>query len=131
MSELNSTLLSVILLLGACFIVAAIIVLFRITKTIASMQTELTALTRTVIPLVERMNSLTVQVEDTLEIVTEHRNGIAESIDNIRRVTRNIARIQQLVQNQIEPPLAEFASLLAGIRKGVGTFAERWRRSHE
>jgi peptidoglycan hydrolase CwlO-like protein len=131
MSELNSTLLSVILLLGACFIVAAIIVLFRITKTIASMQTELTALTRTVIPLVERMNSLTVQVEDTLEIVTEHRNGIAESIDNIRRVTRNIARIQQLVQNQIKPPLAEFASLLAGIRKGVGTFAERWRRSHE
>lgn len=131
MSDLNSTLLSVILLLGACFIVAAIVVLFRITKTIASMQTEMTALTRTVIPLVERMNALTVQVEGTLEIVTEHRNGIAESIDNIRRVTRNIARLQQLVQNQIEPPLAEFASLLSGLRKGVSTFAERWQRSHE
>jgi peptidoglycan hydrolase CwlO-like protein len=131
MTELNSTLLSVILLLGACFIVAAIVVLFRITKTIGTMQAELTALTRTVIPLVERMNSLTVQVEETLEIVTEHRNGITESVDNIRRVTRNIARLQQLVQEQIEPPLVEFASLLAGLRKGVGTFAERWRRSHE
>ena len=131
MTELNSTLLSVILLLGACFIVAAIVVLFRITKSIANMQIELTALTRTVIPLVERMNSLTVQVEETLEIVTEHRNGIAESIETIRRVTRNVARLQQLVQDQIEPPLAEFASLLMGVRKGVVTFAERWRRSHE
>ena len=130
MTELNSTLLSVVLLLGTLLIVAVIIIIIRIAKTIGTMQAEITTLTRTVVPLVERMNSLTVQVERTLEIVSEHRSAITESVENIRRVTRNIARVQQLVQDQIEPPLAEFASLLSGIRRGVTTFVDRWHLSH-
>ena len=131
MTELNSTLLSVILILGTLLIVVVIFVIVRVSKTIGTMQVEITQLTDTVIPLVERMSDLTQQVEQTVAIVTQHADGIAESVDNIRRVTRNIARLQQIVQDQIEPPLMEFASLLAGVRRGVNTFAERWRRSHE
>ena len=59
MTELNSTLLSVILILGTLLIVVVIFVIVRVSKTIGTMQEEITQLTDTVIPLVERMSDLT------------------------------------------------------------------------
>ncbi|MBI5647897.1 MAG: hypothetical protein HY962_13285 [Ignavibacteriae bacterium] len=128
MSELNSTLLSVLLVLGSGLIVTIIIVISRITRTVAELQAELTRTTQTVLPLVERINALTASVEQTLAVVNENRQAVAETVDYMRGITRNVYRLQQIVVDRIEPPLLEFASIVSSVTSGLKSFTDTWRR---
>ena len=130
MTSINSTLLSVLLTLGSVLIVVIIYLIFRIARTVTALQAEVRSLNSAMLPLLERVSALAESTHETLEIVSEHRDTIGATVENFRKLSRNILRLEEILQRQVEPSLVGLASVLGGIRKGIQTFSESWRRSH-
>lgn len=128
MSELNSTLVSLLLLSGIVLAGALVYVLLRLVSTLRVLEREVTTLTGTLSPLLEKADRLTERAEETLVMFQEHRDSLAASVENIRRVTANVYRLQNIVQQQVEPSLTSFASMLGSARRGIATFIETWKR---
>jgi hypothetical protein len=130
MTGINSTLLSILLMLGSCLIVVIVFLIVRVAKTVATLQEEMTTLNRSILPLLERIAALTDTTQQAMEIIAENRDAIATTVDNARKVSRNVLRLEEILQRQVEPSLIGIASVLGGLRKGLQTFADSWRRSH-
>lgn len=129
MSALNDTLLTIVLILGSGLMVVGIIVLYRVGQAVKSMQSQIGDLNQHLLPLIDRASTLSERATETIEIFTEQREGIAESVNNIRKVTANIHHLEQMVQDEIEPGLTSFLTMLRGFRKGIQSFSDQWRRS--
>lgn len=129
MSEFNSTLVSLLLLSGIVLAGALVYVLLRLVSTLRVLEHEVTTLTETVKPLLEKAERLTERADLTLAMFQEHRDALSASVEYIRKVTANVYRLQNIVQQQVEPSLTSFASMLGGARRGIATFIETWRRS--
>jgi peptidoglycan hydrolase CwlO-like protein len=130
MAEVNSILLSVLLIGGIFLIGFAAYFLFRVAKTIESMKQEITQFNQSVVPLLEKVASFVEEAEGTLRIVSENSLEIGEAVSNIKRITNDIARVEHLVFEKIEPSLFGIASILSGIHRGAKTFIDTWRKSH-
>jgi hypothetical protein len=130
MTGVNSTLLSILLGLGSILVVIIIFLIFRVAKTVAALQLEVTQLNRSILPLLERIATLTDSTQQAMEVITENRESITAATENFRKVSRNILRLEEILQRQVEPSLIGFASVLGGLRKGIQTFSDSWRRSH-
>ena len=129
MDALNGVLLSGLLVLAMGLIITMFVVLLRVSKTIAFLQKELAELNLSIVPLLKRLDTLAEKAEDTLVEFSEHKESLADSVEYIRKITRNVYRLEHIVQEQIEPSLLSFASVLSGIRKGIQGFADSWRKT--
>jgi hypothetical protein len=130
MTGMNATLLSILLVLGSFLIVVIIFLIFRVAKTVAALQQEVTSLNSKMVPLLERIATLTDSTQQTMEMIAENRDAISATVENFRKVSRNILRLEEILQRQVEPSLIGLASVLGGLRKGIQTFSDSWRRSH-
>jgi uncharacterized protein YoxC len=126
MSDVNSVLFTVLLVMGSALIAVIIAVVFRVAKAVDAVQTELGALNRTVVPLLERINVLAESTQQTLASLTRHSEALGETFDNLRAVSGNVRRLEEIVQDQIEPTLRSFASLIASVRRGLQSFIDQW-----
>lgn len=128
MSDLNSVLLTVLLLLGSALIVVLIFIAFRAVKMLDGVQHEITKLNDSMIPLLDGIRSLSERADGTLSMLDRNSDAITDSVNAIRRVTGNIERLENIVQSEIEPTLVDFASVIGSARKGVQAFISSWRR---
>lgn len=69
-----------------------------------------------------------VPVIDTVHRVADKVNAAAEQVQrmagDVRHVEERLAGTANRVMDQIEPPVRQFAALLAGVRSGVGRLFE-------
>lgn len=128
MTDVNSVLFSLLLLAGLALASTLIYVLYRLSQTLRVLEHEVTTLTRTVAPLLEKAESLTEQADATLRMFQEHREALAVSVEYIRKTAGNIYRLENIIQEQVEPSLQGIASVLAGARRGLAAFIDTWRR---
>jgi len=127
---MNSILVNILLLLGSSLIIVIIYVLIKVSKTISTLQFEISNLNRSIVPLFEQVNSLVVRVDKTLDSFSEHREALSEAVNNIRNVTRHVYRLESALHDQLEPSILGIASTLSGVRKGILAFSENWRKHH-
>ena len=130
MTDLNSTLLSILLILGSVLIVVIMYFVFRMSKTISALQHEVTTLNMSIAPLLERITHLTDSTHTAMEMITEYRDAIGVTIENFRKLSRNVLRLEEILQRQVEPSVVGLASVIGSMRKGIQSFSESWRRSH-
>lgn len=128
MSDLLNIGLFLLIICGCVLIVYLVYVLRHVVETIGVLRTEITALRSELAPGIRSLTQLADETRETLELFEPHREALGAAVDNVKRLTGNVVRLQELVVDRIEPPLAEAASLLTGVMKGWRAFAETWKR---
>jgi peptidoglycan hydrolase CwlO-like protein len=130
MTDFNSVLISILIICGIGLIGFAVYVLFRVVKVIDATKQEITELNHAVVPMMEKVATMVEEAKVALSVLSDNREEIGEVVSNIRQVTQNIARVEHLIFDKIEPSLVGLAGFLSGLNKGARTFVEIWRRSH-
>jgi uncharacterized protein YoxC len=126
MSDVNSVLLSILLILGCGLVVVVTAMILRVTRTVDALQQEIRQLNGSVVPLLERVNALAEDVQGALARLSEHDDALADTLGNFRAVSRNVRNLEEMLQEQIEPSLRAAATLIGSIRRGLESFVRSW-----
>jgi uncharacterized protein YoxC len=128
MSDMNSILLSILLIAGTILIVVVIRTLIKLSSTIVSMKTEMEDIKNTLVPMIKNVDMLTVRLDQTVRDINGYKAQVEASLNNIRKVTDNIYRLEAAVQQRIEPGLLRFASMFEKVQRGVSRFMDNWSK---
>jgi hypothetical protein len=93
----------VIAVINVVLMIAIVVMLLRVRKLLTSAED---VIKQHGVPLIEKLN----QVADDVKHISQ----------DARRVEQRVAGAATKVIDQVEPPIRQFAALLAGVRAGVG-----------
>ncbi len=128
MDALQDILLIAVLIAGIVLIGVLISVLLSMRRTLVTIGEDVRRLSDEIAPVINKVQEVATQTSEVLAIIEENREKFAAATENVRRMTANVYRLQNLLQEQIEPGLTGIARRIAGVRSGVEAFLERWRR---
>lgn len=128
MDTLQEILLLILLVGGIALIGVLISVLLSMRRTLETIGNDIRRLSDETVPLLLKIEETIEMTKQALTVVHENRERLAAATEFIRKVTANIYRLESLLQEQIEPSVEGLARRLAGLRRGVDTFVDRWRQ---
>ncbi|MBE0644814.1 MAG: hypothetical protein IH600_12090 [Bacteroidetes bacterium] len=120
--------LLLVLLVGGIVLVFVVISVLRSTKTaIENISNDIRRLSDETIPVLAEVREVAEQTSEALKVVSENREKLTAAAEYVRKVTENIYRLENLLQEQVEPGVAGLARRLSGIRRGIDVFLDKWR----
>ncbi|MCZ7555811.1 MAG: hypothetical protein M5R41_05345 [Bacteroidia bacterium] len=128
MDVIQNLLWIVLLAGGIALVVVLIMVLLRLKSSIELLLQEVQRFGDRTEPILEKLEKVAVKTEEALEMITENREALSEATGYIRKVAANIYRIENALQEQIEPSVMALARRLSGVRRGIETFLDVLRR---
>ena len=128
MDMLQDILLLVLLAGGIVLVFVMITVLRSLRSTLAAISADVQRLSDEAVPVLRKVQQVAEQSSEALTVISENRGKLSAAAENIRKVTENIYRLENLLQEQLEPSVAGLARRLAGVRHGIDAFFETWRR---
>lgn len=127
--ETIQDILLLLLLIGGLVLVGVLIsVLLSMRRTIETIGSDIRRLSDETVPVLGKIQETVEQTGEALTVITENRATLAAAAENVRKVTENIYRLENLLQEQVEPGVAGLARRLAGLRRGIDTFLAQWRQ---
>jgi uncharacterized protein YoxC len=127
MTELNDTLLTVILILGSLVLLVLIFVLLKVADSLQRMQEEVADLTKQVKPLIEKVTAVSVQAEELLNDLNEQKNVLETSVMRVRDMTDSIYTTFNSLYLEVAPTVDSITVFLANVRRGINTFLSTWK----
>lgn len=127
MDILQDVLLLVLLIGGIILIGVLLYVLLSTRRAIHALTTDIRRLSEKTYPILEHLEEATRQSTEVLAMITENRDKITNAVENVRKVTENIYRLENTLQEQVEPGVIGLARRLAALRHGIDSFLENWR----
>ena len=115
---------------GIILVVVLTVVLLRVARLLQQLSTDVRRISDETIPTLKRMQQIADRTEEALTVITDNRAAVTTAVENVRKVTDNIYRLENLLQEQVEPSVRGLASRLSGLRKGIDTFLDTWRNRH-
>ncbi len=128
MDILNDILLLLLLTGGVILIFVLVTVLRSVRRTLDTISADIHRLSDEAVPVLRKVQQVADQSSEALTMISENRGKLSAAAENIRKVTENIYRLENMLQEQLEPSVAGLARRLAGIRQGIDAFFETWRR---
>lgn len=128
MDTLQDILLLLLLIGGLALVGVLISVLLSVRKTLETIASDIRRLSDETMPVLGSIQETVERTGEALTVITENRENIAAATRNVRKVTENIYRLENLLQEQVEPGVAGLARRLAGLRRGIDTFLAQWRQ---
>jgi peptidoglycan hydrolase CwlO-like protein len=128
MDVLQDILLIVLLIGGIVLTFVSISMLRSSQKTLETIGKDIQRLGNEAASVFSHVERVAEQASEALTIISENRVKISAAAENIRKVTENIYRLENLLQEQLEPGVAGLARRIAGVRRGIDAFFESWRR---
>jgi predicted nucleic acid-binding Zn-ribbon protein len=119
---------SVLLFGGIALIVVLIIVLFRLKNGIDQLIAEVRHIRTKSEPILDKVEAVASKTEEVLEMLTENREALTETTAYLRNTAANIYRLEQMLQEHIEPTLLFVVRKISGVRKGIEAFFAALRR---
>jgi len=113
---------------GIVLVIVIIVVLLRLKNSIESLLQEITRFGQRTEPVLEKLESVAEKTEEALNMITENREALREATGYIRSVAANIYRLENTLQEQIEPSVNALARRLMGFRRGVESFLDVLKR---
>ncbi len=93
---------------------------------------EATALMRNIeeniTPVINTLNTTLKQTSETIEQVDKELKNASAIITHFRSVAERIDNLEQRLQQEVEQPLMQAASLISGISKAIIAFSETFGR---
>ena len=128
MDTLQDILLTLLMVGGIVIVGVFVSVMLAVRRAIDNIGADVRRLTEEMLPMLAKMQETVDQTKDALSVITENRATLSAAANNIRKVTENIYRLENILQEQLEPGITGLARRLAGIRRGIETFLDNWRR---
>jgi uncharacterized protein YoxC len=127
MTELNDTLLTVILILGSLVLIVLTVVLLKVADSLKHMETEVARLTNEVMPLIERLSGVSAQAELMLNDLAQQKDAIETSVLRIRDMADSVYYSFQSLYVEVAPTVDTLAAFLRNARRGINTFLATWK----
>lgn len=104
-----------------------VVVALRISRLLQRLSQDIRRITDETVPTLKRLQQAAERADEAMTVVTDNRAAISNAVENLRQVTENIYRLENILQEQVEPSVVGLAQRLAGLRRGIDTFLETWR----
>lgn len=127
MATLQNVLLLALTVGGIILVVIMIFVLLRIARLLQQASDDLRRIGDETVPALRRLQQVADRADEALTVITDNRASVTSAVENVRKVTENIYRLENVLQEQVEPAVIGLAQRLAGFRRGIDTFLATWR----
>ncbi len=124
MEVIQNLLWTALLAGGIVLVIVLITVLLRLKNSIDILLQEFQRFGQRTEPILEKLETVAGKTEEALTMITENRQALTEATGFIRRTAENIYRIENTLQEQIEPSVNALARRLLGFRRGIETFLD-------
>jgi len=128
MDSIQDILLLILTVGGIALSIVLISAIVRINRLVEQIRGDIQRLADEAVPTLQKSREVAARTEDALSVITDNRRSISTAVENVRKVTENIYRLEQILQEQLEPSVVGLAKRLAGLRTGVESFLAAWRR---
>ncbi|MFZ1730594.1 MAG: hypothetical protein WBQ23_06665 [Bacteroidota bacterium] len=126
--DILQDILLIVLLIGGIVLTFVLISVLRSTqKTLEDIGKDIRQLSTEATSVFKKVDQVAAQASEALNVISENRGKLSAAAENIRKVTENIYRLENLLQEQLEPGVAGLARRIAGIRRGIDSFLASWR----
>jgi hypothetical protein len=78
-------------------------------------------------PVLENLAFITERLKSTAQKIDDHVDIVKSSLNSLKSVADNVLVLEERVQQRIEEPILQVASILGTIVSSVGMFFERFR----
>ena len=129
MEALQDILLILLTLAGVILLFVLVSVLLRAQKLLQGVNENMQRISDEAVPTLKNLQQVSERTEEALRVITDNREKVTEAVDNLRKVTENIYRLENILQEQVEPTVVSLANRLAGLRKGIEPFFAAWRQN--
>lgn len=120
--------LLLVLLAGGIVLVFVLISVLRTTRTtLENISTDIRRLSDQTLPVLTKVQEVAEQTGEAMTVISENREKLTAAAEYVRKVTENIYRLENILQEQVEPGVVGLAKRLAGLRKGIDVFLDNWR----
>ncbi len=127
MDVLQDILLLVLLVGGIVLVLVLISVLRATRKTLENISDDIRRLSDQTIPVLAKVQEVAEQTGEAMKVISENREKLTAAAEYVRKVTENIYRLENVLQEQVEPGVVGLANRLAALRRGIDVFLENWR----
>lgn len=128
METIQEILLLLLSLGGLVLMGVLVTVLISVRRTLETIGNDIRRLSDETVPLLEKIEETIDLTKEALSVITENREKLSAASEYVRKVAANIYRIENMLQEQVEPGVAGLVRRLAGFRSGIDTFLESWHR---
>lgn len=78
-------------------------------------------------PVLENLAFITEKLRSTAQKIDDHVDIVKSSLTSFKNVADNVLMLEERVQQRIEEPIIQVASIIGTIVSSVGMFIERFR----
>lgn len=78
-------------------------------------------------PVLENLAFITEKLKSTAQKIDDHVDIVKSSLISLKNVADNVLVLEERVQQRLEEPILQVASIIGAIVSGVGVFFERFR----
>ncbi|HLP16941.1 MAG TPA: DUF948 domain-containing protein [Bacteroidota bacterium] len=105
-----------------------VVVLSKVKDMINTVELNIKEVSARALPVLENMEALTAKLRTITDSIDDQMSLIRNSLQTLRDVTENISRFERKVQDHIEGPIMEVASVVGGFITGVAGFLQKVTR---
>ncbi|HDP98692.1 MAG TPA: DUF948 domain-containing protein [bacterium] len=119
---------AIIALFAVIFVVGMLITLVQIRKTAAEAARLMETSRQHIVPL---SHDLTIVVHDLKKIIQSIQKQIGMVEHGVGEITETIVRLnrfEKVLQEKLEPPIMEFATLVSAISRVLRAFLDLWKK---
>jgi hypothetical protein len=78
-------------------------------------------------PVLENLAFITEKLKSTAQKIDDHVDIVKSSLTSLKSVADNVLVLEERVQQRLEEPILQVASIIGAIVSSVGVFFERFR----
>jgi len=78
-------------------------------------------------PVMENLAFITEKLKSTAQKIDDHVDIVKSSLNSLKSVADNVLVLEERVQQRLEEPILQVASILGAIVSSVGVFFDRFR----
>jgi uncharacterized protein YoxC len=109
----------------AALCVYLILVLIRMRRVMTNLERDLKAFADRAIPVLENIEEITTKFKNVAAIIEQEVSGIKQSMAAIQQIAEDVVNFERRVQERIEMPVMEAASVISAVFKGIRTFLDQ------
>lgn len=126
MDAIQDIVLLILTIGGIVLTVILITVMLRSLRLLQQAQHDLKRISDESVAALRKSQQLAARAEEALTVITDNRPAITNAVENMRKMTENIYRLENILQQQVEPSVIGLANRLVGIRRGIDSFLSTW-----
>jgi uncharacterized protein YoxC len=107
--------------------IAMIVLVVRLKDFVGVLEKDVRDISVRAVPVLENMEAITTRVKSMTENVEDQVQAITDSFSSVKAIADNIVDLERQVQARVEGPILETLGTVAAVIKGVRTFVQRVR----